>query len=70
MQHFVVVRVCLYVCINVSLTDTKACLDKPCRNGGTCSIDSTKSDDFVCLCPKGFQGKDCSGQTQTDTCFY
>ncbi|XP_033643609.1 protein crumbs-like isoform X1 [Asterias rubens] len=36
------------------------CKDSPCENGGTCQI---TWNDFECLCPTGFGGKNCSELT-------
>lgn len=36
------------------------CKDSPCENGGTCRI---TWNDFECLCPTGFGGKNCSELT-------
>jgi len=37
----------------------QACLSAPCMNDGTCYSDEDE-DTFVCHCPQGFTGHDCS----------
>ncbi len=35
----------------------KACDEKKCQNGGKCQEDG--SDEYDCLCPIGYTGKNC-----------
>lgn len=43
-----------------------ACAVNPCTNNGTCTLMPRSRRDFVCKCPKGFEGKTC--QFNTDDC--
>eukprot|EP00794_Sanderia_malayensis_P020236 gene20236-22215_t len=45
-------------------TDINECLPNPCQNGGKCY--QTFNADFICECPRGFTGKNCS--TNIDDC--
>ena len=45
--------------INVVTAMPKACLMRPCRNGGTCHGDYN---DYYCECPKDYIGVDCEGK--------
>ena len=39
------------------------CLEKPCKNSGTCE---NVIEGFICHCPPGFEGADCG--LDTDDC--
>lgn len=36
-----------------------ACSLNPCQNNGSCTLISRSRRDFVCECPRGFEGKTC-----------
>lgn len=46
-------------------SDIDECSSNPCANGGTC-VDSVN--DFRCICPAGFSGKNCSTGNFSQTC--
>lgn len=36
-----------------------ACALKPCQHNGTCTLVADSKHDFICTCPKGYEGKFC-----------
>ncbi|XP_060079640.1 fibropellin-1-like [Ylistrum balloti] len=44
------------------------CLNRPCKNGGTCTEDMSQAGAFVCACPTGIGGTDCSLATGAVSC--
>jgi EGF-like domain len=58
------VYVCVWVCVLyflVFFAVLVACINKPCKNGGTCSINADNPRSYNCHCPTGVAGRNCQG---------
>ena len=58
-EHFENLFICYMMVINVVAVLPKACLKRPCHNGGTCHGDDS---DYYCECTKDYIGVDCEGK--------
>ena len=46
-----------------NLCDLTPCSPSPCRNNGDCSLNENLAAGYVCACPLGYTGVDCTEDT-------
>ena len=52
---------------SIHFVEIDYCYDSPCVNNGTCYNDL---DNYTCVCPMGFTGQNCEGESSNSTSLY